>query len=256
MKPVVYFSFIQDKSYQEVWDLQTTIQQNLIQRKKVNKSTDALKAVALRQPNFLLFCEHSPVYTLGKSGSIDHLLLNDEELISNKIEFYKINRGGDITYHGPGQITGYPIFDLEEFITDVHLYVRNLEEAIIRLLLIYDMEGIRLPNYTGVWLPPNDTSNQFRKICAIGVHLSRWVSMHGFAFNVNTDINYFDKIIPCGIVDQNKSVTSLAHELGKNIPIQNVVEQLSIIISDIYNFEIIPTSVDQYLENHLIKQAI
>jgi lipoyl(octanoyl) transferase len=239
MTPTVNFSWVRDLSYKEVWDLQTSLHQQLVQR-KLNKRTLSLEMQEQKdQAHQLLFCEHSPVFTLGKSGTIDHLLLTEAELNSESIEYFKINRGGDITYHGPGQITGYPIFDLDEFFTDVHKYVRLIEEVIIRLLDDYGLKGIRIPEYTGVWLSPNDSSSKYRKICAIGVHLSRWVSMHGFAFNVNTDLSYFDKIIPCGIVDENKTVTSLAKEVGHDLDISEVGERLKELFSELFEFNYI-----------------
>jgi len=213
----VAFAEIQQQSYEQVWEYQTLLHKNLIadkleRRNMVNNSSPIV--------HHLLFCEHNPVYTLGKSGSIEHLLLTEEDLKSENIEFFKINRGGDITYHGPGQLTGYPIFDLDDFFTDVHLYVRKLEEVIIQTIQTYGLKGERLEGYTGVWIKKQD--GDFRKICAIGVHLSRWVTMHGFAFNINTDLSYFDKIIPCGIVDKDKSVTSLARELGYKVNMEEV----------------------------------
>ena len=238
MQPKVRFQWINDMSYQEVWDLQTTYHKELVAAKLANRDlADDLKNT-IQQNHHLLFCEHAPVFTLGKSGSMDHLLLTDEELANGHMEFFKINRGGDITYHGPGQITGYPIFDLDEFYNDVHKYVRMIEEAIIMTIADYGLEGMRVPEYTGVWLPPNETSGQYRKICAIGVHLSRWVSMHGFAFNVNTDLSYFDKIVPCGIIDENKSVTSLSKELGREIPLAEVGDKIIDKLSKLFGFDI------------------
>lgn len=239
MKPSVHFKWLKGLSYQEVWDIQTSIHKGLIESKMANRRHSGEVQKAIKQKHQLIFCEHNHVFTLGKSGSMDHLLLSDAELKEDNIEFFKINRGGDITYHGPGQITGYPIFDLEDFFTDVHRYVRSIEEAIIQLMDTYGLKGVRLEGYTGVWLEPDHTSDQFRKICAIGVHLSRWVSMHGFAFNVNTDIKYFDKIIPCGIVDKNKSVTSLSKEAGEKIDIEKVGIELAVIFSNIFDFELI-----------------
>ncbi|MFN8339626.1 MAG: lipoyl(octanoyl) transferase LipB [Saprospiraceae bacterium] len=238
MKPKVFFSWIEGRSYQEVWDIQTSIHKKLIENKLSNAKVQHFTE-SKTQEHQLLFCEHYPVFTLGKSGSLNHLLLSQDELESGKIEFFKINRGGDITYHGPGQITGYPIFDLDEFFTDVHKYVSFLEESIILLMAEYGLKGIRIPKFTGVWIAPDDTSLKFRKICAIGVHMSRWVSMHGFAFNVNTDMNYFDKIIPCGIEDQDKTVTSLAKELGRPLDIKVVGMRLAEILADVNNFELI-----------------
>jgi lipoyl(octanoyl) transferase len=238
MRPKVYFSEIKGKSYKEVWDLQTTIHNALI-TKKLEKKNLPQSEQTKDQNHQLIFCEHSPVYTLGKSGSPEHLLLSVEEIKNQSIEFFRINRGGDITYHGPGQITGYPIFDLDEFFTDVHLYVRKLEEVIILYLQTYGIKGIRIPEYTGVWIAPDHTSPKYRKICAIGVHLSRWVSMHGFALNVNTDLTYFDKIIPCGIVDHDKGVTSLQNEIGYEISLKDAGRELSKIFSEVFDFELI-----------------
>lgn len=176
------------------------------------------------------------MYTLGKSGSLDHLLLNEQELDKEGFTFYKINRGGDITYHGPGQIVGYPIFDLDCFFTDVHKYVRYLEEAVIRTLRDYGIEGRREQGFTGVWLAATDNQPK-RKICAIGVHLSRWVTMHGFAFNVNTQLSHFENIIPCGINDDDKSVTSMSKELNKVIDIAEVKHKLKNHFAQLFEFE-------------------
>jgi lipoyl(octanoyl) transferase len=170
---------------------------------------------------------------------MDHLLLSEAELKSQSVEFFKINRGGDITYHGPGQITGYPILDLDEFFTDVHKYVRMLEEMIIVYIKRWGLQGIRIEGYTGVWLPPDEKSPFYRKICAIGVHLSRWVSMHGFAFNVNTDVSYFDRIIPCGIADDDKKVTSLSLETGQNFDLKVVGDELWDIFAELFNCDIV-----------------
>jgi len=163
---------------------------------------------------------------------MDHLLLDQDALEKNSIEFFKINRGGDITYHGPGQITGYPIFDLDHFFTDVHRYVRTLEECVIRTLDHYGIEGTRLPDYTGVWV---GNGKNKRKICAIGVHLSRWVTMHGFAFNVNTDLSYFEHIVPCGIDEEGLSVTSLSKELGAEADMPEVKHLLKESFAEVFN---------------------
>ncbi len=229
--PLVHFQEWENLSYSEAWDRQGDILQGLVQRKR-SKDQDVLGKPPIHQ---LIFCEHKPVYTLGKSGSMDHLLLQDDQLKSNEIEFFKINRGGDITYHGPGQLTVYPIFDLDDFFNDLHKYVRYLEEAIIRLLSSYGIKGERIDGYTGVWIAgkPN------RKICAIGVHLSRWVTMHGLAFNVNTDLRYFKNIVPCGIVDDDKTVTSLAVELGQEVPMQEVKERLQKIFAELFGFRFV-----------------
>lgn len=239
VQPTVQFKWIDGLSYQEVWEMQTQIHQQLVKTKLDKRSLPSDAQQVKDQKHQLLFCEHHPVYTLGKSGSMDHLLLSDTELNNDKIEFFKINRGGDITYHGPGQITGYPIFDLDEFFTDVHKYVRLIEEVVIKLLAKYDLDGIRIPDYTGVWLAPDHTSDQYRKICAIGVHLSRWVSMHGFAFNVNTDLSYFDKIVPCGISDPTKTVTSLSKETGQRLDIHEIGDQLKTIFSELFDYKYI-----------------
>jgi len=218
--------------YQSAWDYQTDIHRSIVARKlairKGASSADPL-------PHQLLFCEHPPVYTLGKSGAIDHLLLTETELEEQGFRFYKINRGGDITYHGPGQLVGYPIFDMERFFTDIHRYVRYLEEAIIRTIATYGLKGFRLKGYTGVWLEATDTLPR-RKICAIGVHLSRWVTMHGFAFNVNTDLSHFNYIIPCGIDDKEKDVTSLAKELGHPVEMESVKEQVKQHFQELFQF--------------------
>lgn len=237
--PIVQYQELTDVSYQEAWDMQTVIHRSLVKNKMEWRSLSDEERAAKRQVNHLIFCEHNPVYTLGKSGSMDHLLLSEEEASIKSIEFFKINRGGDITYHGPGQLTGYPILDLDEFFTDVHKYVRYLEECIMRLLALYDIESMRIDGHTGVWLPPTDKEHKYRKICAIGVHLSRWVTMHGFAFNINTDLNYFKNIIPCGIEEPDKTVTSLAYELGKKLDFDTIKEQLKEIFALQFEFDYI-----------------
>lgn len=226
--------------YKTAWDLQHQLQKELIDRKLKKRALSESEFEKLPTHHYLLFCEHPPVYTLGKSGSVDHLLLNEEQLAAKGATFFKINRGGDITFHGIGQITGYPIFDLDYFFTDVHKYVRSLEEAVIRTCAEYNVIGSRINGYTGVWI--NDETNKNpklrnRKICAIGVHLSRWVTLHGFAFNISTDISYFDAIIPCGIEDTDKSVTSLEKELGKKVLMNEVKDKLLKHFSDIFGFK-------------------
>ena len=176
--------------YQKAWDYQQVLLKEVIATKLSNRGLAPDDVNRKASPHYLIFCEHPPVYTLGRSGSMDHLLLDEKGLKENGIEFHKINRGGDITFHGPGQVVGYPIFDLDCFFTDVHKYVRFLEEAVIRTLAEYGIEGSREKGYTGVWLTGKEGDPK-RKICAIGVHLSRWVTMHGFAFNINTDLDYF-----------------------------------------------------------------
>src|SRR5690554_6948835 len=194
------------KDYKETWDFQENLFKSIVDLKSANRNSDNPKAM----PNYLLFVEHPHVYTLGKSGDTSNLLLNEEQLKEKNDTFYKINRGGDITYLGPGQIVGYSILDLDNFFTDIHKYLRLLEETIIRVLADYGIESSRSEGETGVWL---DVGTPFaRKICAMGVRASRWVTMHGFALNVNSDLGYFDNIIPCGI--RGKAVASLNVELG------------------------------------------
>ena len=219
--------------YKKAWDYQQSLLDEMVLTKRGNRGLDASHADWKKQQHYLLFCEHNPVYTLGKSGSLDHLLLNEKELNDKQIDFYKINRGGDITFHGKGQIVGYPLFDLDCFFNDVHKYVRFLEEAVIRTISEYGLTGIRKEGFTGVWLEKT-ASQPYRKICAIGVHLSRWVTMHGFAFNVNTDLDYFNYIVPCGINDQDKEVTSLKKELNETIDIEQVKERLKYHFSELF----------------------
>ena len=195
------------KDYKETWDYQESLFEEIVELKRKNRAENT----ELPTPNYFLFVEHPHVYTLGKSGHIENLLIDEAALAKKGASFYKINRGGDITYHGPGQIVGYPIIDLENFFTDIHKYLRSLEEVIIRTLADYGIKGERSEGETGVWL---DVGTPFaRKICAMGVRASRWVTMHGFALNVNTNLGYFDNIIPCGI--RGKAVTSLNVELSK-----------------------------------------
>ena len=205
------------KDYKETWDLQEEIFKKTVAVKVRNRRENA----RLSTPNHFLFVSHAHVYTLGKSGDLSNLLLNEEQLKTKGANFYKINRGGDITYHGPGQIVGYPILDLENFFTDIHKYLRLLEETIILTLADYGVEASRSQGETGVWL---DVGTPFaRKICALGVRASRWVTMHGFALNINTDLGYFDHIIPCGI--RGKSVTSLRVELKQDHVDENEVKE-------------------------------
>ena len=202
------------KDYKETWDYQSKLLQEIVdvkvenRRKNISKITD----------NYFLFVEHPHVYTLGKSGDLSNLLLSEKQLAEKGARFYKINRGGDITYHGPGQIVGYPILDLENFFTDIHKYLRLLEESIILTIAEYGLKGERSEGETGVWL---DVDTPFaRKICAMGIRSSRWVTMHGFALNVNTNLGYFDNIIPCGI--RGKAVASMEAELGKKLDQEEV----------------------------------
>lgn len=202
--------------YQEAWDLQESIFAEAVADKiSLRNAEDETQFTQ----NHLLFVEHPPVYTLGKSGKMENLLLDDAGLAERGIDFHKINRGGDITFHGPGQLVGYPILDLDQFFTDIHKYLRYLEEAVILTLTEYGISAGRIAGLTGVWLDVDDTAKA-RKICALGVKCSRWVTMHGFAFNVNTDLSYFEHIIPCGIDD--KAVTSLATELSHQVDMAEV----------------------------------
>ncbi len=203
--------------YQKAWEYQQQLMDGLIATKLANRTAEKPAA----QSHYLLFCEHPAVFTLGKSGSMANLLVKEDELGQREVNFYKINRGGDITHHGPGQLVGYPIMDLDEFFTDIHKYLRFLEEAIILTLKDFGIEAGRLPGATGVWLEP-DVPHRARKICAMGIRASRWVTMHGFALNVNNDLDYFNWIIPCGIND--KQVTSIQRELGHSVDMQLVKE--------------------------------
>ena len=204
--------------YKKTWDYQEELFKSIIDIKIQNRKDET----NLPTPNYFLFVEHPHVYTLGKSGDIANLLLSEKQLEAKRATFYKINRGGDITYHGPGQIVGYPILDLENFFTDIHKYLRFLEEVIILTLADFNIIGTRSEGETGVWL---GVGTPFaRKICAMGVRASRWVTMHGFALNVNADLGYFDNIIPCGI--KGKAVTSLHAELGKEINEEEVKEKI------------------------------
>lgn len=234
MEQVIYKD-LGEIDYQSAWDFQTEVHQAIVQLKLENRKLKAEGAAIIPPIHQLLFCEHPPVYTLGKSGSMDHLLLSEEELSTEGFTFYKINRGGDITYHGPGQLVGYPIFDMERFFTDIHKYVRFIEEVIIRTLAEYGLEGIRYKGFTGVWLAPYANYPK-RKIAAIGVHLSRWVTMHGFAFNINTNLEHFQNIIPCGIEDKDKDVTSLAVEVGHPVDLEEVKSKMKKHFAELFEF--------------------
>lgn len=206
------FIHLGTKDYQSSWDFQEELFQQTVKQKIVNRTVHSLDQTLTS--NYLLFVYHPHVYTLGKSGDPKNLLLDEMGLKDIEAVYYKINRGGDITYHGPGQLVGYPILDLDHFFTDIHKYLRYLEEAIIRTCADFDLQAGRIEGLTGVWIDAA-LPEKARKICAMGVKSSRWVTMHGFAFNINTDLSYFDHIIPCGIDD--KSVTSLQAEMGKKI---------------------------------------
>lgn len=217
--------------YQEAWDRQENIFAQTLSLKQENRTNNT----TLPTRNYLIFTEHPHVYTLGKSGHEEYLLLDEAGLIEKEAKFYKINRGGDITYHGPGQIVGYPILDLDNFFTDIHLYLRTLEEAIILTLADYGIAAGRYEGYTGVWLDADN--DKARKICAMGVRASRWVTMHGFAFNVNADLAYFGNIIPCGIDD--KDVTSMERELGRKLDMEEVKERLKNHIASLFHMELV-----------------
>lgn len=220
--------------YKEAWDYQEELFSGIVEVKKANREADQDHQIKTR--NYLLFCEHPHVYTLGKSGSPANLLINDTMLKEKNATFYKINRGGDITYHGPGQIVAYPILDLDNFFTDIHKYMRFLEEAVIRTLAEYELEAGRIKGLTGVWLDHEKQENP-RKICAFGVKSSRWVTMHGLAFNVNADLGYFNYIVPCGISD--KAVTSMDKELGRIMAIEEVEEKLKGHLVNIFEMDLI-----------------
>ena len=217
--------------YKKCWDYQEEIFAKTIEVKTKNRKENT----SVETENTLIFCEHPHVYTLGKSGDENNLLVNEEYLKTLRASFYKINRGGDVTYHGPGQIVGYPILDLENFFTDIHKYLRLLEEAVILTLKDYGLNGERSEGETGVWFDVG--SSKARKICALGVKTSRWVSMHGFAFNVNSDLSYFRNIVPCGIVD--KQVTSLKKELNKEIDMNEVKSKLKTHIVNLFEMVLV-----------------
>ena len=214
--------------YKQAWDYQENLFKEIVDLKIKNRNEDT----NILPQNHLVFCEHPNVYTLGKSGKEDHLLLDKKGLLDNDVSFYKINRGGDITYHGPGQLVVYPIFDLEQFFTDIHKYMRLLEEAVIITLQEYGIIAQRMDGQTGVWLGVG--SIEVRKICAMGVKSSRWVTMHGLGFNVNSDLRYFDHIIPCGISD--KSVTSMANELGEEVDMKELSNKLLVNMANLFEF--------------------
>lgn len=227
--------YLGEDDYQKVWDYQETIFKKTVDRKIDNRKTE--ESLVQATDNYLIFCEHPHVYTLGKSGSLDNLLLDEEGLRKNFAQFYKINRGGDITYHGPGQIVAYPILDLDNFFTDIHKYLRFLEEAIILTLADFGLKAGRIDGLTGVWIDFEEGANDPRKICAMGVKSSRWVTMHGLALNVNTDLSYFEHIVPCGIDD--KAVTSMQKELGKEVDMAEVRERLTQHLADVFGMDLI-----------------
>ncbi|MFM7177752.1 MAG: lipoyl(octanoyl) transferase LipB [Bacteroidota bacterium] len=220
--------------YKQAWDYQERLLGEIVDSKM--EARNKPDTIVSNGTHHLLFCEHPHVYTLGKSGKEDHLLLDEKQLGENQAVFYRINRGGDITYHGPGQIVGYPILDLDFFFNDIHRYLRYLEEAVIRTLSDYGIAASRIEKLTGVWIDA-EVPAKARKICAFGVRCSRWVTMHGFAFNVNVDLDYFNHIIPCGIPD--KAVTSLSKELGRQMDIIEVKEKLKAHLSDVFGFRLL-----------------
>lgn len=222
--------------YKEAWELQESLLQEGLRIKGEARGRGVSDPFQLPTANYLLFVEHPPVYTLGKSGSMENVLISEEDRASKGIEFYPTNRGGDITFHGPGQIVGYPILDLEKWYTDIGKYLRNLEEVIIRVMAHYGLKGDRSKGETGVWLDP-DVKGRERKICAMGVRCSRWITMHGFAFNVNTDLDYFDHIVPCGI--QDKQVTSLEKELGYKLEMDEVKQLIIRNFSEVFECEMV-----------------
>jgi lipoyl(octanoyl) transferase len=228
MKPEVQFIDLGLIDYKEAWDFQEKLFRETVDLKIARRNGESDEPTK----NYLIFCQHPHVYTLGKSGDRENLLLNEQELKSKDATFYEINRGGDITYHGPGQLVAYPIFDLDHFFTDIHKYMRYLEEAVIKTIGEYGLKGDRLDGMTGVWLDP-DKPNA-RKICAMGVKSSRWVTMHGIGFNVNSDLAYFNNIIPCGI--QDKAVTSMEQELQRKLDIDEVAAKLKLNMAAQFGF--------------------
>ena len=230
---VVRFKDLGPMDYQECWDFQESLFQEILTAKSDNRKHPES---VVTPKNHLLFVEHPHVYTLGKSGDPENLLLDEEGLKAKEATYYKINRGGDITYHGPGQIVGYPILDLDQFFTDIHKYLRLLEEAIILTIAEYGIKGDRYPGFTGVWIDPELPTA--RKICAIGVRTSRWVTMHGFAFNVNSNLDYFKNIVPCGIDD--KDVTSMERELGHKVDYDEVKGRVKHHLATLFEMSIVP----------------
>jgi len=231
MQQQIEFQDLGLRRYQEVWDYQESLlKDNATIKATCRQSAETILPQMVPTQHHLLFLEHNPVYTLGKSGKYEHLLINEKECAAREIEYFHINRGGDITFHGPGQLVGYPILDLEKFKPDLGWFLRSLEEVIILTLAEYGLKADRSPGETGVWLDPQIPGKE-RKICAMGIKCSRWITMHGFAININTDLNYFNFILPCGI--QNKQVTSLAKELGREILMDEVKYKVK------KNFEIV-----------------
>jgi len=245
----VEFRDLEIMDYKSAWDYQDVLMQQNLKIKAANLQSateepgSTTTTYQLPTTNYLLLVEHPPVYTLGKSGKMEHVLINEEQMTEKGIEFFHTNRGGDITFHGPQQVVGYPILDLEKFYTDIGRYLRELEEVIILTLGEYGIIAGRSPGETGVWI---DTANKGkeRKICAMGVRCSRWITMHGFALNVNTDLNYFDHIIPCGI--QNKKVTSMKEELGREVEMTEVKEKIKQNFSKVFDVAIVETGQNSF----------
>lgn len=230
MKPTVEIIHKGEVDYKFCWDFQTDLFNSIVQQKITARKQGQDYPIT---PNYLIFCSHPHVYTLGKTGERNHLLINDDFLQSIGASYYHINRGGDITYHGPGQLVAYPIFNLDMFFTDISRYLRTLEEAVIKTIADWGIVGERIEDLTGVWID-GDNPLKARKICAMGVKLSRWVTMHGLALNVNSDLSYFNHIVPCGITD--KAVTSMEKELGVKIDQKKVEEKLLHHLKDLFQF--------------------
>jgi lipoyl(octanoyl) transferase len=243
-KQQVIFQDLGQMDYKDAWDYQERLLQENVRRKSVVFSRESVvdntgsvtTNYELPTQNYFLFVEHPPVYTLGKSGNESNLLIDEHQREEKGVQYFKINRGGDITYHGPGQIVGYPILDLEKFYTDIGKYLRNIEETIILTLAEYEIEAGRSPGETGVWIDATIKGKE-RKICAIGVRTSRWITMHGFALNVNTDLSFFNNIIPCGI--QDKQVTSIEKELGRKIDFEEAKEKVKANFAKVFEVEIV-----------------
>ena len=230
-RPLVHFEDLGLLDFKTAWNYQTSLFEPIVNQKIANRKDPDQK---IPTKNHLLFCEHPHVYTLGTSGSASNLLASEQLLTAKGASFYKINRGGDITYHGPGQLVAYPIFDLDYFFSDIHKYLRFLEESVILTLSDYGIKAGRIDGLTGVWINAQNTNNA-RKICALGVKSSRWVTMHGIGFNINTDLSYFNAIIPCGIKD--KKVTSLKHELGRQVDFSDVKNKLKLNMSNVFDYD-------------------
>jgi lipoyl(octanoyl) transferase len=235
MRQKVFFEDLGVKSYKPTWDYQEELLLKNTQLKSINRANDQ-PAIQANTEHRLLMVEHPPVFTLGKSGKREHVLVSEEQLQNLGIEFYHINRGGDITYHGLQQVVGYPILDLDKFKTDLGWYLRSLEEVIIQVLAEYGLKGDRSSGETGVWLSPDDPF-MARKICAMGIKCSRWITMHGFALNVNTDLSHFEYIVPCGI--QGKAVTSLEKELGRKVDYDDVKQKIKFHFEQVFDCDLV-----------------